>query len=292
MSLSVKARQTASYLNQLLAEGVDLGVDVELPATEQEACPLQLTQGKYNGILVARHYCNYECSVPLRVFAVRRTIIKECRIELPWDRYTCELTDMPKYRGDYYVGHTSFPASQVLNERFATPPFVIRGGSKLEGILLAAGCERVPQKQRKGLVAVKITLVDIEDREVRTEITIAARMLTPAYKGKTRTERASEAKEQLRGGKPLEIRFAALRPFDQKPAMDSSAAPANCDISSPSNLSNPKEGESESADSASYSQVLANRWLAGQEQCRSDSDQSFGAEEGSSRFDASAATWD
>lgn len=187
------------YLDQLLAEGIELGIDAELLAGKQDVCPLQLTQGKHIGILLAHRRFNYECSIPIRIFATCRTIIKECRIEFPWDRYTAELTDMSKYNGCYYVGHTSFPASQVLNDRFEHP-LVMCGGSHLEGVLLVAGCEQVPQKSRNGVVAAEIALIDIENRAARTEILLAARLFTPTYNHSLRSTRASAGKGKATRG--------------------------------------------------------------------------------------------
>jgi hypothetical protein len=86
---AAEARQTSSFINQLCAEGVDLGADREILAVVDEVCPLEITQGRDVGVVCEVPPLNVAVAIPICIVARRRVIVKDYYIELPWGSVTC-----------------------------------------------------------------------------------------------------------------------------------------------------------------------------------------------------------
>lgn len=173
---TAEARKHSSYLNQLRAEHIDLGADAEDRATEEEVSTLEITQGSDHGIICDFAPMNTIYVLSSRIVAWERTTVVHCRIESSWDDLTIELPCLREHKGAYHLGRLTYSVNRVLNDHFDRP-FTMRRGDILEAVILAYGCEPIPDEVRGGLELVQFTLVDTLGRESQAhlELTVERR---------------------------------------------------------------------------------------------------------------------
>jgi hypothetical protein len=165
---AAEARQTSSHLTHLCAEGVALGIDSEMPAPEVEARRLEITQYDL-GILCDRPPLNPIYVLPLSIVARTSTVVEDCLIEVPWEDGAITLPYLREREGFYKIGSVSYPTREVLNDYF-DPPFTMNRGAILRGVILAYGCQQIPEEARERNVSVRFTVIDTLGREATAEI--------------------------------------------------------------------------------------------------------------------------
>ena len=175
-----ESNKSRSYLNQLCAEGLDICMEGETPAAWEDACPLEITQGKGLGVVCDFPPVNALYVLPLRIVSRAQTIVENCYIDSDWDGQTIEFPYLVERSGRYQLGSVNLLAQEVLNDSFDSP-FPMSRGAILEGMILAYGCERIPDEIRRGTVPVQVTLVDTLGREARGEIRLGVERTAKAY---------------------------------------------------------------------------------------------------------------
>ena len=89
--------------------------------------------------------------------------MEHCYIKSAWDDQTIEFPYLVERGGRYQFGSVNLLVQEVLNDSFDNPCPMSRGAI-LEGMILAYGCERIPEEIRGGIVPVEVTLVDAGTR--------------------------------------------------------------------------------------------------------------------------------
>jgi hypothetical protein len=177
---AVESNQSRSYLNQLCSEGLDIGMEGETPRAREDVCPVEITQGKDLAIVCDFPPINTLYLLPLRVVCLERTIVENCYIKATWDDQSIEFPYLVEDRGRYHLGSINLRVQDVLNDTFDNP-FPMSRGAILEGMILAYGCEPIPEEVRRGIVPVEVTLVDTLGREARGEIRLEVERTAKAY---------------------------------------------------------------------------------------------------------------
>jgi hypothetical protein len=167
---AAEARQTSSYINQLCAEGVDQGADSEILAVAEEACPLEITQGRDVGVVCDVPPLNVAVAIPICIVAGYRVIVQDYYIKLPWG--SVDLPCLRESDGHYHFERLRYPSREVLNHHF-DDPFSLSRGALLEGVILGYGCDPIPDDARGEVVPVEFTIVDTLGREARGEILLS-----------------------------------------------------------------------------------------------------------------------
>src|SRR5438128_10648310 len=101
---AVESKRSRSYLNQLRAEGLDIGIEGEPSSVLDEACPLEITHGKGLGMVQDFPPCNTLYVLPLRVVSLERTVVEDCYIKSAWDDQTIEFPYLVERDGRYQLG--------------------------------------------------------------------------------------------------------------------------------------------------------------------------------------------
>jgi len=167
---AAEARQTSSYINQLCAEGVDLGADSEILVVADEICPLKITQGRDVGIVCDVPPLNVAIAIPICIVAGYHAIVQDYYIELPWG--SVDLPCLREFDGHHHFGRLRYPSREVLNHHF-DDPLSLNRGAILEGVILGYSCEPIPEDARGKVVPVEFTIVDTLGREARGEILLS-----------------------------------------------------------------------------------------------------------------------
>jgi hypothetical protein len=169
---AAESRETLACLNQLRCEGLDLGEDSGIFASWKENSPLVITPGRDFGVICDYPVRNTVYAIPLHVVARERTIIEHCWVESGWDDQTIAFPFLIESGGRYQLGSLSYRTCDVLNDHF-DQPFTMSRGDFLEGIILAYGCEAIPEKVRGANALVQVTLADTLGREARSQLSLA-----------------------------------------------------------------------------------------------------------------------
>jgi len=167
---AAEARQTSSFINQLCAEGVDLGADSEIFVVADEICPLEITRGRDVGVVCDVSPLNVGVVIPICIVAKSPVVVRDYYIELPWG--PVEMPCLRELDGHAHFGRLRYPSREVLNDRF-DDPFSLRRGAILEGVILGYSCEPIPEDARGKVAPVEFTIVDTLGREARGEILLS-----------------------------------------------------------------------------------------------------------------------
>jgi hypothetical protein len=162
-----RAEQAESYirLKQLQAEGID----VDIPDEWQEPCPLKITRGRQPGIVCDLGGGNTGYDIWLRVVSQCRVIVPEYEISSEWDEGSIDLPYLQETRGRYKFGPLDYAVTEVLNDQLERGLRFNFRGDMVEGVIIAYGCEAIPETCH-GAVSVRVTLMDVLERTVQTEI--------------------------------------------------------------------------------------------------------------------------
>jgi hypothetical protein len=161
---AARIEEYRSYLKQLYAEGID----VEIPAEWQESCPLEITRGSGTAAVFDLPVDNTAFIMPVCFVARSHVIVVDHDIRCSWDDQI-ELPYIRECGGRYKFGPQTYLTSEVLNGRLEKP-FNLNRGSIVEGLILAYGCQPIPEEVRSRMVSVQLTLTDTLGREIRSEI--------------------------------------------------------------------------------------------------------------------------
>src|SRR5438874_2186859 len=121
------AKRMQSCLDQLRAEGIDIGEELEFCESEQESAPLQITCG--TATVCDLPPLDAAFSVLVRIIARQSITVDDCQITSPWDG-PIRILDLPKPKQDacYRLGTLSCRAEDFLNDKVGNE-FTFRRGS-------------------------------------------------------------------------------------------------------------------------------------------------------------------
>jgi len=156
------AKRMQSCLEQLRAEGIDAGEELEFCQAEPEAAPLQITCG--TATVSDLPPLDAAFCLPVRIIAKQSVTVDDCQITSPWGG-PIRILDLPKPRRDgcYRLGTLSCRTEDFLNDKIGNQ-FTLRRGSIMEGVVLASGFP-IPREMKGGVVNLRITLTDCFQRE-------------------------------------------------------------------------------------------------------------------------------
>jgi hypothetical protein len=161
----LEATRTSFHLNQLLSEGIDIGMDPE-PGATPEACPLKVSNSDIGEIYALPNDNTIYC-LPLRIVPHACSILDDCHIRSAWDPFSIELPHLTERNGRYHHGPVNLRTNEVLNDIFGER---LHRGAIREGMILACGFMPVPDEVGDTKVSVEITLVDTLERKITAEI--------------------------------------------------------------------------------------------------------------------------
>ena len=163
------AKRMQSCLDQLRAEGIDIGEELEFCESEQESAPLQIT-GDMAGICDLPYDTAYK--IPIRIIARQSITVDACRIEAPWEG-PVHLADDRKWGGRYHLGPFNCRTDEFLNDKFIRP-LKLRRGAIIEGTIFALGFP-IPPEVESGIVKLRIIVVDCFGREAWADVNAMVR---------------------------------------------------------------------------------------------------------------------
>lgn len=161
---AAELEENRCYLRQLYAEGID----VEIPEARQVSSPLEITRGTGIGEIFDLAVGNTAYVIPLCIVARSRVIVMDYHIQSAWDDQI-ELPYLSERNGRYEFGRQTYMSEEVLNDRFEIP-LTLNRGSIIQGLILAYGCQPIPEEVRNGAVPVQFTLTDTLHRSIQTDI--------------------------------------------------------------------------------------------------------------------------
>jgi hypothetical protein len=173
-----REQRARSYarLRQLQAEGID----VDLPDSCQEICPVLITPVHQPGIVCDLDGSNTGYAIQLRIAAQTRVILTAYEISSEWDEESIELPFLREQGGRYKFGPLDYGVSEVLNDRLEKGLRFNFRGDMVEGVILAYGCETLPDKYPSFAPApVCVTLIDSLGRSVQKELQLLVEERTP-----------------------------------------------------------------------------------------------------------------
>jgi hypothetical protein len=163
------AKRMQSCLEQLRAEGIDIGEELEFCDSEQESAPLQIT-GDMAGVCDLPYDTAYK--IPIRIVARQSCTVDACRIEAPWEG-PVHLADFGKSGGRCHLGPFTCRTEEFLNDKFIRPLKLSRGAI-IEGTIFALGFP-IPLEVESGVVTLRIVVVDCLGREAWGDVNATVR---------------------------------------------------------------------------------------------------------------------